>query len=123
MAWAGPPRTWKSPRSWIESTYGQSHPAAPICFSLPKRPPRPPTKTGEGRPVLRHGHLRRHEQGHDGINYSLASRDTIANLVEIHANATTFDAGVFIASCDKSVPALLMAIAGSTSPPSWSPAG
>ena len=44
-------------------------------------------------------------QGHDGGNYSLVSRDTIANLIEIHANATTFDAGVFISSCDKSVPA------------------
>ena len=49
-------------------------------------------------------------QGHDGINYSLASRDTICSLIEIHANATTFDAGVFISSCDKAVPAHLMAI-------------
>ena len=49
-------------------------------------------------------------QGHDGGNYSLVSRDTIANLIEIHAKATTFDAGVFISSCDKSVPAQLMAI-------------
>ena len=49
-------------------------------------------------------------QGHDGINYSLASRDMIANMIEIHVNATTFDAGVFIASCDKSVPAILMGI-------------
>lgn len=49
-------------------------------------------------------------QGHDGMNYSLVSRDIIANLIEIHANATTFDAGVFIASCDKGLPAHLMAI-------------
>ncbi|MDU2158650.1 dihydroxy-acid dehydratase, partial [Clostridium sp.] len=49
-------------------------------------------------------------QGHDGINYSLASRDTIASLIEIHANATPFDGGVFITSCDKGVPAHLMAI-------------
>ncbi|MCF0147328.1 MAG: dihydroxy-acid dehydratase [Clostridium sp.] len=49
-------------------------------------------------------------QGHDGINYSLASRDTIAALIEIHANATPFDGGVFITSCDKGVPAHLMAI-------------
>ena len=48
--------------------------------------------------------------GHDGMLYSLPSRDIIADLVEIHANATTFDGGVFLASCDKSVPALLMAI-------------
>lgn len=49
-------------------------------------------------------------QGHDGINYSLVSRDMMTNMMEIHANATPFDGGVFIASCDKSVPAHLMAI-------------
>lgn len=49
-------------------------------------------------------------QGHDGINYSLVSRDTITSLIEIHANATPFDAGVFISSCDKAVPSHLMAI-------------
>ncbi len=38
------------------------------------------------------------------------SRDAICNLIEIHEGATTFDAGVFIASCDKAVPAHLMAI-------------
>lgn len=49
-------------------------------------------------------------QGHDGINYSLVSRDIICNMIEIQCNATTFDGGVFIASCDKSLPANLMAV-------------
>lgn len=49
-------------------------------------------------------------QGHDGINYSLAHRDAITNLIEAQANATVFDGGVFIASCDKSMPAMLMSI-------------
>ena len=49
-------------------------------------------------------------QGHDGINYSLPSRDMIANMIEIHANATPFDGGVFVASCDKGMPAHLMGI-------------
>ena len=49
-------------------------------------------------------------QGHDGINYSLVSRDMIANMIEIHGNSTGFDGGVFIASCDKSVPACLMGL-------------
>lgn len=35
----------------------------------------------------------------------------MAAMMEIHVKATPFDAGVFIASCDKSVPAHLMAIA------------
>ena len=40
-------------------------------------------------------------QGTDGINYSLASREMIANIVEIHANTTPFDASVYLSSCDK----------------------
>ena len=33
-----------------------------------------------------------------------------SNLVEAQANATVFDGGVFIASCDKAMPAMLMSI-------------
>nr|WP_330368837.1 dihydroxy-acid dehydratase [Butyrivibrio sp. FC2001] len=50
-------------------------------------------------------------QGTDGINYSLASREMIANMIEIHAGATPFDGGVYIASCDKGMPANLMGMA------------
>lgn len=50
-------------------------------------------------------------QGHDGINYSLCSREMIANMVEIQFNATPFDGAVFLSSCDKALPAHLMAIA------------
>lgn len=49
-------------------------------------------------------------QGHDGINYSLAHRDMMANMIEVHGMASGFDGGMFIASCDKSVPAILMGI-------------
>lgn len=49
-------------------------------------------------------------QGHDGGNYSLVSRDMICNMIEIHHNATPFDGAVFVSSCDKGVPAHLMAI-------------
>ena len=48
--------------------------------------------------------------GHHRINYSLAHRDMMANMVEIHGNATGYDGGLFIASCDKSMPAMLMGI-------------
>lgn len=40
-------------------------------------------------------------QGTDGINYSLVSREMIASMIEIHANATPFDAGVYLASCEQ----------------------
>ena len=36
--------------------------------------------------------------------------DAMVNLIEAQANATVFDGGVFIASCDKSMPAMLMSI-------------
>lgn len=49
--------------------------------------------------------------GHDGMNYSLVSRNVIAGMVEIHARASAFDGIVTISSCDKSTPAHLMALA------------
>ncbi len=50
-------------------------------------------------------------QGHDGINYSLPHRDLMAGMMEVHGRSSGFDGGVFIASCDKSVPASLMGLA------------
>lgn len=62
-------------------------------------------------------------QGHDGMNYSLASRDIIAGMVEIHAKANDFDGLVAVSSCDKSVPAHLMAIARLNLPSIFVPGG
>ena len=47
----------------------------------------------------------------------------MAAMMEIHVKATPFDAGVFIASCDKSVPAHLMAIARLNMPAVFMPGG
>ena len=47
--------------------------------------------------------------GHDGMKYSLVSREHIADGVEIMASAHPFDALVFITNCDKIVPGMLMA--------------
>jgi dihydroxy-acid dehydratase len=47
--------------------------------------------------------------GHDGMKYSLVSREHIADSVEIMAMAHPFDALVFITNCDKIVPGMLMA--------------
>ena len=46
---------------------------------------------------------------HLGMKYSLASREHIADSVEIQAMAHPFDALVFIPNCDKIVPGMLMA--------------
>ncbi|HZJ84331.1 MAG TPA: dihydroxy-acid dehydratase [Syntrophomonadaceae bacterium] len=48
---------------------------------------------------------------HTGMKYSLASRELIADTVEIMATAHAFDALVFIPNCDKVVPGMLMAAA------------
>jgi dihydroxy-acid dehydratase len=49
--------------------------------------------------------------GHMGMKYSLASRELIADSVECMAMAHSFDGLVFIPSCDKVVPGMLMAAA------------
>jgi len=49
--------------------------------------------------------------GHDGMKYSLPSRDLIADSIELVVNAHKFDGMVLIASCDKIVPGMLMAAA------------
>lgn len=45
---------------------------------------------------------------HEGMKYSLPSRDIIADSVEIMAKAHAFDGLVLVASCDKIVPGMLM---------------
>lgn len=47
--------------------------------------------------------------GHDGMLYSLPSRDIIADSVEYMANAHKIDALVCISNCDKITPGMLMA--------------
>ena len=47
--------------------------------------------------------------GHVGMHFSLASRELIADSIEIMARAHGLDALVFIPSCDKVVPGMLMA--------------
>ncbi|MDD4220739.1 MAG: dihydroxy-acid dehydratase, partial [Sphaerochaetaceae bacterium] len=49
--------------------------------------------------------------GHKGMKYSLASRELIADSIEIMATAHPFDALVMVPNCDKIVPAMLMAAA------------
>lgn len=44
---------------------------------------------------------------HDGMNYSLVSREIMSYMFEIHALASPFDGAIFMASCDKSIPAQL----------------
>ena len=49
--------------------------------------------------------------GHDGMHYSLVSREVIADSVETVFGAERLDGAVLLAGCDKSEPAMLMAAA------------
>ena len=49
--------------------------------------------------------------GHEGMKYSLVTRDLIADSTECMVKAHDFDALVMIPNCDKNVPGLLMAAA------------
>ncbi len=49
--------------------------------------------------------------GHDGMRYSLPSRELIADSIEVVVNSYHLDGVVFIGSCDKIVPGMLMAMA------------
>ncbi|MGL4876220.1 MAG: dihydroxy-acid dehydratase [Clostridium sp.] len=101
----------EKPQIIVESTFGDSHPgSAHLLNFVYKTIEGIDNKGGKGSKFFATDICDGQAQGHDGINYSLASRDIMAGLIEIHANATPFDAGVFISSCDKGVPAHLMAI-------------
>ncbi|RLE57479.1 MAG: dihydroxy-acid dehydratase [Thermoprotei archaeon] len=49
--------------------------------------------------------------GHEGMRYSLPSREIIADSIEIMAQAHRFDGLVLVGSCDKIIPGMLMAMA------------
>ena len=103
------PEDLSKPQIFIESTFGDSHPGSGHLDRLVEQVRRGVEEAG--------GHGARYfttdmcdgeSQGTDGINFSLASREMIANMIEIQANATPFDAGVYLASCDKGVPGNLI---------------
>lgn len=108
----------------VESSYGHSHPGSAHLDQLVAEAGKG-VNDGGGRAAnyyvtdICDGEA----QGHDGMNFSLVSRDIMAAMMEIHVKATPFDAGVYIASCDKSVPAHLMAIARLDMPAVFIPGG
>ncbi len=106
------PEDLEKPQIIIESTFGDSHPGSGHLDTLVEEVRKGVEQAG--------GHGARYfctdicdgeSQGTDGINYSLASREIIANMIEIHANATPFDGGVYLSSCDKGLPSNLMGLA------------
>ena len=62
-------------------------------------------------------------QGHDGMNYILASREAICDMVELHGSVTPWDGLILTSSCDKSIPAHLKAAARLDIPTIFIPGG
>ncbi|MER2026817.1 MAG: dihydroxy-acid dehydratase [Lachnospiraceae bacterium] len=93
------------PQIMIESTSGDSHPGSAHLPILVEEARRGIFEAGGfGARYACTDICDGESQGTDGINFSLASREMIANMIEIHANATPFDGAVYIASCDKGMP-------------------
>lgn len=102
----------EKPQVLIDDCFGESHPGSFHLEKLGYEAMLGVHETG-GRAVRHHvtDICDGWGQGHDGMNFILASREAIANMVELHASVVPYDAAVLISSCDKSVPAHLIAAA------------
>lgn len=100
------------PQIFVSSTFGDSHPGSghlDILVNEVREGIR--SAGGFGARYFTTDMCDGESQGTDGINYSLVSREMIANMIEIQGGATPFDGGVFVASCDKGMPGSLMGLA------------
>jgi len=100
------------PQILLESSYGDSHPGSRHLAQLVHEAKISIYKHG-GKPSeytvtdICDGVA----TGHDGMNYSLLSRDIMSAMMEIHVRSVPFDGVIAFSSCDKSVPAHLMTLA------------
>ena len=102
----------EKPQIMVESTYGDSHPGSGHLNLLVEEVRKGVAEAGGfGARYFCTDICDGESQGTDGINYSLASREMIANMIEIHANATPYDGGVYLSSCDKGMPGNLIGLA------------
>ena len=102
----------EKPQIMVESTYGDSHPGSGHLNLLVEEVRKGVAEAGGfGARYFCTDICDGESQGTDGINYSLASREMIANMIEIHATATPFDGGVYLSSCDKGMPGNLIGLA------------
>lgn len=112
------------PQIMIEDVYGDSHPGSVHLNQLAEQ-----AKFG----VFEYGGFPAQfhttdvcdgcAQGHDGMNYILASREAICDMVEVHGSVTPWDGMILSSSCDKSIPAHLKAAARLDIPTIFIPGG
>ncbi len=114
----------QKPQILIDDVFGDSHPGSSHLHELNRQAAIGVYERG-GKPGRFHvtDICDGCAQGHDGMNYVLASREAIADMVEIHGSFVPWDGVVLISSCDKSIPAHLMAAARLDRPTIFIPGG
>jgi dihydroxy-acid dehydratase len=100
------------PQILIEDVFGASHPGSYHLNGLAEEASIGVFQEG-GKPANFHGTdlCDGWAMLHDGMNYILPSREILCDLVEVHGRVIPWDGVVLISSCDKSIPAHLMAAA------------
>ena len=112
------------PQIMVESVYGDSHPGSYHLNQMVEQAVYGVYEKG-GKPAKYYATdiCDGCAQGHDGMNVVLASREAIANMVEVHASAVPWDGIILSSSCDKSIPAHLKAAARMDVPTIFMPGG
>lgn len=112
------------PQIMIEDVFGDSHPGSVHLNQLTEQVKYGVFQKG-GTPCMYHTTdvCDGCAQGHDGMNFVLASREAICDMVEVHASAVPWDGMVLSSSCDKSIPAHLKAMARMDIPAIFLPGG
>ena len=102
----------KNPQIMVEDVFGSSHPGSIHLNTLAEEVSTGIYQNG-GKPASFHGTdiCDGWAMSHDGMNFILPSREVLCDLVEVHGRVIPWDGLVVISSCDKSVPAHLMAAA------------
>ncbi len=102
----------KNPQILVEDVFGSSHPGSVHLDALAAEVSTGVYQSG-GKPANFHGTdiCDGWAMSHDGMNFILPSREVLCDLVEVHGRVIPWDGLVVISSCDKSVPAHLMAAA------------
>lgn len=114
----------KAPQILVEDVYGDSHPGSTHLSRLVEQVKIGVFQKG-GFPASYHATdiCDGCGQGHDGMNVILASREALADMVEMHASVVPWDGMVMSSSCDKSIPAHLKAAARMNIPTIFVPGG
>ena len=103
---------WRKPQIAIASSWNEITPCNLSLDRLAKRA-KDGVRSADGFP-LEFGTISVSDgisMGHDGMHYSLVSREIIADSVETVVRAEQLDGAVLLAGCDKSLPGMLMAAA------------